>query len=205
MIACNNIFGFNPVGAPTCLRKQEVGKPSLNAAQPDAKVEGCVHDDPPRADKLQKGWSFRVDTWIIDCQWTGRSGELVEALAERRMDVACVQKTRWRCSGCRFFGAIGKRHKLFWMVSKAKTDGVGIFVAEKWVDSVVSVEKHSERVLVLKMVLGDCLLNVFTVYTPHSWKPDEEKESFWDDVFHLVSCIPQNEMVVFSWIHEWCW
>ena len=41
-MACNNIFGFNPVGAPTCLRKQEVGKPSLNAAQPDAEVEGCV-------------------------------------------------------------------------------------------------------------------------------------------------------------------
>jgi len=43
---------------------------------------------------------------------------------------------------------------------KAKTDGVGIFVAEKWVDSVVSVERHSERVLILKIVLGDCLLNV---------------------------------------------
>ena len=37
MMACNNIFGFNPVGAPTCLRKQEVGESSLNAAQPDAK------------------------------------------------------------------------------------------------------------------------------------------------------------------------
>jgi len=46
------------------------------------------------------------------------------------------------------------------MGSMAKTDGVGIFVAEKCVDSVVSVERHSERVLVLKMVLGDCLLNV---------------------------------------------
>jgi len=91
----------------------------------------------------------------------------VEALAERRMDVACVQKTWWRGSGCRFFGAIGKRYKLFWMGSKAKTDGVGIFVAAKWVDSVVSVERHSERVLVLKMVLCDCLLNVFTVYAPH--------------------------------------
>ena len=86
------------------------------------------------------------------------------------------------------------------MGSKTKTDGVGIFVAEKWVDSVVSVERHSERVLVLKMILGDCLQNVFTVYAPHSGKPDEEKESFsfWNEVFHLVSCIPQNEMVVFA-------
>jgi len=84
------------------------------------------------------------------------------------------------------------------MGSKAKTDGVWIFVAEKWIDSVVGVERHSERVLVLKMVLGDCLLNVFTVYVPHSGKPDEEKESFWNEVFHLVSCVPQNEMVVFA-------
>ena len=53
------------------------------------------------------------------------------------MDVACVQETRWRGSGCRFFGAIGKRYKLFWMGNKAKTDGVRIFVAVKWVDSFV--------------------------------------------------------------------
>ena len=86
------------------------------------------------ADKLRKGWPFRVGTWNVD-SLTGRSGKLVEALAERRMDVACVQETRWRGSGCRFFGAIGKRYKLFWMGSKAKT------------------------------------------------------ESFWDDVFHLVSCM----------------
>ena len=108
------------------------------------------------------------------------------------MDVACVQEVRWRGSGCRLFGAIGKRYKLFWMGSEAKTDGVGIFVAEKWVDSVVSVERHSERVLVLKIVVGDCLQNVVTVYARHSEKPDEEKERFWNEVFHLVSCIPQK-------------
>jgi len=56
------------------------------------------------------------------------------------------------------------------MGSKAKADGVGIFVVQKWVDSVVSVERHSERILVLKMILGDCLLNVFTVYAPYSGK-----------------------------------
>ena len=93
---------------------------------------------------------------------TGRLGELVEALAERRMDVVCVQEIRWR-SDCRLFDAIGKRYKLFLMGNEAKTDGVGIFVAEKRADSVVRVERHSERNLVLKMVLGDRLLNVFSV------------------------------------------
>ena len=166
-----------------------------NPAQPDAKAEGCVHDDPPRADKLRKSWAFRVGTWNID-SLTGRSGELVEALAERWIDVACVQEIRWRGSGCKFFSARGKRYKLFWMGSKAKW--CRDILAEKWVDSVVSVERHSERALVLKMVLGDCLLNVFMVYASHSGKPDEETKRFWNEVFHLVSSIPQNETVLFA-------
>jgi len=62
MMASNNIFGYDPLG----LCKQDVGKPSPNAAQPDATAEGCVHDDPHGADKLRRGWSFRVGTWNID-------------------------------------------------------------------------------------------------------------------------------------------
>jgi len=66
------------VGTPTCLCKQEVGKPSWNAAQPCAKTQGCVNDD-LRADGLQKGWGFRVGTWNVD-SLTGSAGEVVEAL-----------------------------------------------------------------------------------------------------------------------------
>ena len=46
------------------------------------------------------------------------------------------------------------------MGGKDRSDGVGMFVAEKWVDSVLKVERHSERVLILKMVLDNGLLNV---------------------------------------------
>jgi len=36
------------------------------------------------------------------------------------------------------------------------------------------------------------------VYAPHSGKLDVKKERFWNELFHLVSCIHQNEMVVFA-------
>ena len=52
-------------------------------------------------------------------------------------------------------------------------------------DSVVSVERHSERIMVLKTVLGDRSLNVFTVYALHSGKPDEVKECFWNEVYFI--------------------
>jgi len=79
--------GYHPVGTPACLRKQS----SQNAAQRSA--ERCVYDD-CKTDKLRKGWGFRVGTWNID-SLTGRAGELVEALAEKKTDVACVQQIRW--------------------------------------------------------------------------------------------------------------
>ena len=63
-------------------------------------------------------------------------------------------------------------------------DGVWIFQAEKWVDSVVSVERHSKRVMVFRMVLDK-----------GNWR---RKKSFWNEVFHLVSCIPQNEKVLLA-------
>ena len=110
----------------------------------------------------------------------------MEALADREVDVGCIQEMRWTGSSCSFFGAQGKRYKQFWMGGKDRSDGVGMFVAEKWVDSVVKVEGHSERVLILKMVLDSVLLNVLMVYAPHSGKPEEEKENFWNELFHLV-------------------
>ena len=39
--------------------------------------------------------SLRVVTWNVD-SLTGRAGELVEALADREVDVGCIQETRWR-------------------------------------------------------------------------------------------------------------
>jgi len=41
-------------------------------------------------------------------------------------------------------------------------------------DSVVSVKKYCGRVLFLKMVLDNGLLNVPTVFAPHSGKPDSQ-------------------------------
>ena len=54
---------------------------------------GC-YEDPSRADGLRKGWPFGVGIWNVD-SLTGRSGELVEALGERRIDISCVQEIRW--------------------------------------------------------------------------------------------------------------
>jgi len=91
---------------------------------------------------LMKGCGFRVGTRNVD-SLSGRAGEVVDALSDRKVDMASIQETRWKGSGCKFYGAKGKRYKLFWVRGEEKSDSVGIFVAEKCVDSVVSVERHN--------------------------------------------------------------
>jgi len=119
------------MGAPTCLCKKEVGKPRRNAAQPCARAQGYVNYN-LRADELQRGWRFPAGTWNVD-SLTGRAGRVVEALSDRKVDVACIQEARWQDSGCKFCGAKGKTYKLFWIGGEERSDTVGIFIAEKWV------------------------------------------------------------------------
>jgi len=44
------------------------------------------------ADLMQKAWGFRVGTWNVD-SLTGRAGEVVDLLSDRKVDVACIQET----------------------------------------------------------------------------------------------------------------
>jgi len=128
------IFGITPWAPPHASANRRLEKPSWNAAKPCARAHGYVNDD-LRADGLWKGCGFLVGTCSVD-SLTGRAGKVVEALSDRKVDMACIQKTRWKGSGCNFDGAKGKRYKLFWMGGEERSDGVGIFVAEKWVVSV---------------------------------------------------------------------
>jgi len=46
-----------------------------------------------------------------------------------------------------FFGAVGKMYKLFWCGCQEKTEGVGVLVAEKWVDEVIQIDRHNDGIL----------------------------------------------------------
>ena len=62
-----------------------------------------------------------------------RCDEVMEMVRRRHLDVCCLQETRWSADGARVFGD----HKLFWVGSKKGQAGVGVVVAERWVNEVV--------------------------------------------------------------------
>ena len=107
-----------------------------------------------------------------------RSGEIVDMVGRRKLDVCCLQETRWKGGSARTLGVHGARYKLFWSSSVRGLAGVGVLVAEKWVDSVIEVKRLSARLLVLRMAVGKVVVNIVCVYAPQVGRPAEEKEEF---------------------------
>ena len=75
-------------------------------------------------------------------------------------------------------GREGARYKFFWSGSEEGVSGVGILVAERWIESVIEVRRVSERLLVVRVAIGSSVLNVVCAYAPQVGRSHEEKEEF---------------------------
>ena len=93
---------------------------------------------------------LRVSTWNVG-SLTGKSAEVARELKERRIDVGCLQETRWRGKGAR---KIGEGMKLFWSGGREAENGVGIVVAEHLIDKVTEVRRIGDRIMLVRIVIG---------------------------------------------------
>ena len=57
--------------------------------------------------------------------------------------------------GSKFLGSLGRRFKLWWSGEKDKIGGVGILVREDLCMNVVEINKISDRVMVVVIILGN--------------------------------------------------
>jgi len=68
---------------------------------------------------------IRFATWNIGTK-SDRSAEVVETLHRRKIDVCCVQETRWTGSGASVMGKGMSRYKFFWQVVKTVMQGLDV-------------------------------------------------------------------------------
>ena len=74
--------------------------------------------------------------------------------------------------------------------------GVGVFVAERWIDIVVEVRQVSERVMVLRSAVGKFVLNVVSVYAPQVGRATEETEEFYIRLGKVLKDAGENEKLI---------
>ena len=128
---------------------------------------------------------------------TGRSGEVVEMAARRRLDFCCLQETRWRGGSARMLGGEGSRYKFFWSGCEGGVAGVGVLVAERWVGSVIEVKRVSERIIAIRVTVGKSVVNIISVYMPQVGRSMQDKEDCYSLLAKTLAGMSGEKLFVF--------
>nr|XP_016508532.1 PREDICTED: craniofacial development protein 2-like [Nicotiana tabacum] len=133
-------------------------------------------------------YRLRIGSWNIGTL-TGKSIELAKILQKRKVNIACVQKTRWVGSKAR--NADG--YKLWYSRGVKRKNGVGILVDRELRESVVEVRNVSDRLMAIKLVVGRSTLNVISAYAPQVGLDEEVKRRFWEELDEVVRGTPPTK------------
>ena len=147
-----------------------------------------------KRDKRKKGEGLRLGSLNVGTM-TGKAAEVVDMMMRRKVDVCCVQETRWKGEGVKMIKANNVKYKFYWKGGKEGLGGVGVLISEKIVDKVVEVEKYGERLIRVKLAFGKRIINVISAYAPQVGRSDLEKEEFWEELRQMVAKISVGEML----------
>nr|XP_016505907.1 PREDICTED: craniofacial development protein 2-like [Nicotiana tabacum] len=120
---------------------------------------------------------------------TSKTVELAKILRKRKVNIACVQETRWVGSRVR----VADGYKLWYSGVQKGKNGVGILVDRELRESVVEVRRVDDRLMTIKLVVGESTLNIVSAYAPHASLAEEIKWCFWKGLDEIVRQVPPTE------------
>ena len=88
-------------------------------------------------------------------------------------------------------------HKLFWIGNDKGAGGVGVLLVEKWVDKVPEVTRGSDRILLLKLIVAACTLNIISVYAPQVGLSTDVKDNCYEILQSTVKDIPEGDFLLY--------
>ena len=74
------------------------------------------------------------------------------------------------------------RYKLYRCGNDKGTAGVGVFVAEEWIEKVFEVQRLSDRIIFVKLIVGQHMVTFLSVYALQSGLSYEVKYLFLDQL-----------------------
>ncbi|EYC34276.1 hypothetical protein Y032_0001g336 [Ancylostoma ceylanicum] len=153
---------------------------------PVVKKRGLPREERPRLKTLVRVGSLNVGTL------TGKTREIADFMARRRIHVLCLQETRWKGSKAR---EIGDGIKLFYHGIEAKRNGMAIAVSEPLKEYVSSVNRVSDRIISLRVATEDGFWTVMSVYAPQCGCTEAEKEAFYDELDDVIRSAPEGDYI----------
>ncbi|XP_045454738.1 craniofacial development protein 2-like [Melitaea cinxia] len=133
--------------------------------------QGLLHQERGQRKRRVQEVSLRIASWNVGTM-TGRGRELANVLERRRINIACLQETKWKGQRAREIGA-----------------------DRDLKNKVMDVKRVNDRVIVVKLLIENSLLNVVSVYAPQTECDDSMKERFWEDFDAVIMKVPECEEI----------
>jgi hypothetical protein len=83
--------------------------------------------------------------------------------------------------------------KLWYTDTTMTKNGVGIMINKGLKDGVVDIKQQGYMVILVKLLIGDLVLNVISVYAPQVGLSESVKRQLWEELDSLVSSVLISE------------
>jgi hypothetical protein len=101
----------------------------------------------------------------------GKLRELVDTVIRRRVNILCVLETKW--TGQKTKEVVNTGFKLWYMRIERSRNGVGILIDKSLKNGVVAIRRQGDRIIMIKLIFGDLVLNVISAYAPQVGLSDD--------------------------------
>jgi exonuclease III len=97
-------------------------------------------------------------------------------MIRRRGNILCVQETKWKGQKAKEVEDTG--FKLWYTGSTTNKNGVGIVLNKSLKDGVVDIKRQGDKIILVKLLVGDLVFNVISAYAPQIGLNESIKRQF---------------------------
>ena len=90
----------------------------------------------------------------------------MDAAVRRRVNILCIQETKWKGQKAKEVDNTG--FKLWYIGTTSNKNRVGVLIDKNKIlkDGAVEVRRQGDRIILVKLVIRDMVLNVISAYAP---------------------------------------
>jgi exonuclease III len=118
---------------------------------------------------------LRVGTWNVG-SLTGKLQEIVDTMIRRRVNILCVQEMKWKGQKAKEVEDTG--FKLWYIGTTTNKNGVDIVLDKSLKDGVVDIKRQEDKIILVKLLIGDLIFNVISAYAPQIGLNESIKRQF---------------------------
>ena len=100
----------------------------------------------------------------------------MDTAVRRRVNILCVQETKWKGQKAKEVNNIG--FKLWYTGIISNKNRVGVLIDKSLKDGMVEVRSQGDRIILVKLIISDMVLNIISAYAPQVGHDESAKRLF---------------------------